>query len=602
MQRTVSVRCLSPLHSRCVHTVKKRQSLIRKSKSTRNPDLPRERRLEVGRINALLYTINRYVAAGNADAVQGYVQSKLSTDEFHNASRSLAYDKIITSLLRHDQLQLALLLYERMINEGYIPSLITRVQMESMAIVHSSKPRQDVYRSLKEVFAEASFDEASLGELITTLREGVKAKYPPEIIDRIVRLFIRSQGPEYRPSATLVCRLVDLLVRNHSKSSAAEWLDIAKELDELDVGPSSPPSPSPYATFLTALAEAEPTNVAVQIEILSRMQRDGFSPNTSVYNSLIATQIRLGRLGNVFGLYSALLQLRPDSPYPSPKPTLTPDAATFLLMFRAIKLVEVPRGVRSRRFKRPENVISLRQLYGDMVESHLIETRGRPTLPSSVIDPSSLHMALRTAMSMADYAAAFFIIRSLDIYNISPNLDTYQIVIKGLLKRIHHELGSARGTEERRWADILLGIQQVDARRPGMNADMVVQLVQFGFDNRITLEEVPDPENLDDADDLISQMPSLSLIMGQESPTEPVGYSSTPLQRILRRALLAQIKYSFKSDISNLSPSQLVSNIITHAKKLMNRDVPAWVQRTKPPSSDDKRIHRSRKYARPIKL
>jgi hypothetical protein len=154
-------------------------------------------------------------------------------------------------------------------------------------------------------------------------------------------------------------------------------------------------------------------------------------------------------------------------------------------------------------------------------------------------------------MLMADYAASFFIIRSLDIYNVSPNLDTYQIVIKSL---------------------------------------------------QITLEEVPDSENLDDADDLISQMPSLSLIMGQESPTEPVGYSSTPLQRILRRALLAQIKYSFKSDISNLSPSQLVSNIITHAKKLMNRDVPAWVQRTKPPSSDDKRIHRSRKYARPIKL
>ena len=79
---------------------------------------------------------------------------------------------------------------------------------------------------------------------------------------------------------------------------------------------------------------------------------------------------------------------------------------------------------------------------------------------------------------------------------------------------------------------------------------------------QIALEEVPDSENLDDADDLISQMPSLSLIMGQESPTEAVGYSP-PLQRILRRALLAQIKYFSKSDISNLSPSQLVSNIVS---------------------------------------
>ena len=134
-----SVCCLSPLHSRCVHIAKKRQSLIRKSKSTQNPDLPREQRLEVSRNNALLYTIDGYVAAGNTHAVQGYVRSKLIMR--------------MTKLSPHSAPCLALLLY--VINEGYILSLITRVQLESMPIVHFPKPRQDVYRSLKEVFAEA---------------------------------------------------------------------------------------------------------------------------------------------------------------------------------------------------------------------------------------------------------------------------------------------------------------------------------------------------------------------------------------------------------------------------------------------------------------
>ena len=96
-------------------------------------------RLEVSRNNALLYTIDGYVAAGNTHAVQGYVRSKLIMH--------------MTKLSPHSAPCLALLLY--VINEGYIPSLITRVQMESMPIVHFPKPRQDVYRSLKEVFAEA---------------------------------------------------------------------------------------------------------------------------------------------------------------------------------------------------------------------------------------------------------------------------------------------------------------------------------------------------------------------------------------------------------------------------------------------------------------
>jgi len=100
-----------------------------------------------------------------------------------------------------------------------------------MTIVHSSKTRKEVFRSLEEAFANESFDEAKLGELITVLGDGVNAKYPPHIIDRLVKLFIKTQGPGYKPSAALVCRLVDLLVRNQSTEHLARgsgWT-IAKE-------------------------------------------------------------------------------------------------------------------------------------------------------------------------------------------------------------------------------------------------------------------------------------------------------------------------------------------------------------------------------------
>jgi hypothetical protein len=200
-------------------------------------------------------------------------------------------------------------------------------------------------------------------------------------------------------------------------------------------------------------------------------------------------------------------------------------------------------------------------------------------------------------MIMSDYAAAFVIVRSLEIYPISPNLDTYQIVIKGLLRRMHRELGSARGVEERRWADVLLGREDVGEQPLGMTTDMVVQLVQFGLDHRITLEDVPDPERLDDADDLLSRMPSLSLIMGQEISTEDSVYSAVPLQRILRRALLAQVTFSLHSAIADLSPAQLISKIIAQTKRTMVRELPAWVKKTE---ANDMRDYRSRKSARSI--
>ncbi|KIM81486.1 hypothetical protein PILCRDRAFT_821273 [Piloderma croceum F 1598] len=594
-----SIRRLHPIHpSRTIYTAKsisKRQSLIRKSRSARLADEPLERRIEAGRINGLVKNVDRYVASGNRDFIQNYVSRKLSTEEFHNPSRSLAYDKIISSLLGHNLIRPALLFYERMIDERLIPSLFTRIQLEAMTIVHAAKTRKEVFSSLQKAFAEESFDEAKLGELITVLEEGVKTRYPAHIIDRIVKLFIISQGPGYKPSAALVCRLVDLLVRNRSTKCAKHWLDLAKELSDLEAGPSSP-SPSPYVTFLEALSKIEPTDIPAQLAVMNKMKHNKVIPNVSVYNTLIATQIRLGNLESACNLYSTLLQLRPDSEQPSPKPTIIPNAPTFIHMFGVVKRIKVPRGVRSRQYKRPKNAPSARKLYGDMVESHLIETRGRPTQPSSVVTPSSFHLALRTFMIMSDYTAAFVAIRSLGMYGMPTNLDTYQIVIKGLLRRMHHELGSARGVDERRWVDVLLGREEGSQHPPGMTADMVVQLMQFGLDSRITLDDLPEIEDIDDVDEQISHIPSLSLIMGQETPTEGVAYSATPLQRILRRALLAQVTLSFKSEIAGSPPAVLFSKIVAHAKQTMVRDLPSWVETPKP--TKGRRSHGSAHSAR----
>lgn len=585
------IRRLHPIHlSRTIYNAKpisKREKLIRKSRSARLVDEPLERLIEAGRIKGLLWHVDNFIAFGNRDSVQDYVLKKLGTEEFQNPSRSIAYDRIISSLLGHNLIQPALLIYARMLDERLIPSLFTRLQMEAMTIIHARMDASAVHERLMKLYAEESFDEARLGELITVLEEGVETGYPAHIINKLVKLFIRTQGAGYKPPAALICRLVDLLVKNGLKEQATSWLDVAQELSDS----TEEPSPSPYVTYLEALSEFDPTNITAQLDVMEKMQQNHITPNVSVYNTLIAAQIRLGHFESACNLYSALLQLRPDSDLPSPKPTIIPTAPTFAHMFSVIREIDVIRGVRSRWYKRPKNAPSARKLYGDMVESHLIETRGRPRQPSSVINPNSVHLALRTFVTLSDYTGAFIALRSFGMYGIPVSLRTYRMVVKGLLQRMHHELGSARGIDERRWVDVLLGREEGSHHPPGMTADAVVQLMQFGLDNRITLDDLPNIEDLDDVDEQISHIPSLALIMGQELPTEDVAYSAIPLQRILRRAILAQATLSFEPEYAGLSPVVLFSKIVAHAKQTMVRDLPAWVETSK--QTKGRRSHES---------
>lgn len=536
-----------------------------------------QRRIEAGRINNLLRTVDKYTDSGNHEAVQTLVHGKLGMEEFHNPSRSVAFEKLITLLVSRQKIPLAFELFERMIAENIVPSTFIRVKMEALAIVHSTKATHDVHHALKEVFADGSYDASSLRELIETLHEGINAKYPPDMIERIVKLFLESQGPTYKPPASLICQLVDLLVRSQSTKHVAEWLDLVKELDSAD----DHPSPSPHAAFLQALAETDPTNVREQVSILDRMDRDGITPTTSVYNALIAAQISQHNFQSAFDLYATLMQLRPTMLQPSPKFTILPDATTFRFLFRAIKLVQVTRGMRSRAYKKAENAVTARHLYADMVESHVIHTGNNVAQPSPALNVSVLHLVLRTFMLQDDYSAALVVLRSLELYNIQPNLKTYQIVIKGLLRRMHRELASARPVKERRWADVLLGLEEDESRVPGMTGDMVVQLVQYGLDGRITLDPLDDIEDSDEADHWIAQMPSLALIMGQRDvprPTEDVKYTLTPLQRILRRALLAQATFHFQHEIAEMTPAQLISKVITRTKESLLRPKPDWME------------------------
>jgi len=82
-----SIRRLRPIHSsRSIYTnssksISQRQTLIRKSRNARLADEPYERRIEAGRINGLIWNINRYVASGNHDYRPEIRLAQLSTEK-----------------------------------------------------------------------------------------------------------------------------------------------------------------------------------------------------------------------------------------------------------------------------------------------------------------------------------------------------------------------------------------------------------------------------------------------------------------------------------------------------------------------------------------
>lgn len=575
-----------PKLARGLHSAKRRHI----DKSRRAEQL--QRRVETGRTNNLLRLLDKQAGSAKVDqdGLRAFVHRKLSADEFHNPSRSLTFEKLIALLISRQQVDFALEMYNRMLAEPLLPSMFTRVKMESLAIAHSAKTAKEVYRDLKEVFAEGTHDD-SLGELIKTLDEAIKARYPPDMMDRIIKLFVESQGPAYLPSASLVCQLVELSVRNHSTQQVPQpssLLDLFKQIDA-----AVSPAVSPQATLVQALADTDPTDLQAHLTILRRMKQEGITPTISVYNALIAAQVNQNNFEHMFTLYATLKQYRPSASNPSPEFIILPDATTFRFLGHAIKLMRRTRGFRSRVFKKSGNAMSTRDLYADMVESHTIYTRGLTAQPSPAIDVAVLNFALRAFILQADYAAALVILGSFKIYNIEPTLKTYQVVIKGLLRAMHRELASARGVGERRWVDVLLCMPGDEPRAPGMTGDMVVQLVQYGLDGRITLDPLPDLDDSTEADEWIAKMPSLALIMsgageseGVPLTKEDIRYALTPLKRIMTRAMLAQATFHFPDEIRTMKPAALVSKVLAKTKESLLRPTPVWMTKAKPPTPD----------------
>ena len=105
------------------------------------------------------------------------------------------------------------------------------------------------------------------------------------------------------------------------------------------------------------------------------------------------------------------------------------------------------------------------------------------------------------------------------------DLATWRIICKAILRRAYFELGlkkikaNWRKGKGGRWIDYLLEQEMELPLDQGLTGDIVIQIIRFGLDPRITLSPSPDPEELEGYEDV----PDIGLLLNMEKEFEEVG-------------------------------------------------------------------------------
>ena len=220
---------------------------------------------------------------------------------------------------------------------------------------------------------------------------------------------------------------------------------------------------------------------------------------------------------------------------------------------------------------------SLREVYRDIWQVHYRLTNNSPRRRSSVLNATILNKFISSFTRCEDYAAAYVALRALRLCDLPVSLDTYKSVLSPLFDRIQAELLAGPSSAEdpieedvhlkESWALRFLGYPDHAYLRVDVN--MVDAILHVGENAEAALDPlVWTPE---EREAMIAQklpwekrydMPNASQLIGLEPSTYKI-FNSTPLHRILRRAILAVPRKVF------FSPAIFVSKMLRDAKQEM---------------------------------
>ena len=511
------------------------------------PRPPADKKSDREQLKNLLETFRLFLRnVQDTKHLEGYVHKKLSYHLPRTSEPHVTYEKVISFLINNRFFSEAAGVLTRMTKHGFIPSSDTYAQVLAMVLAMSESD-VDIIKAFDAVISDPAFSEDRFVHIMQIMSD---IGAPHDHLVRIAERYVDTREYGYSPTKALVSKLVDAQVRAGLLEDAFETL---LRFDDMDA--SSPRDPS--IAIINALKDTNPSDKDSLSKALDLIKEKDVPPNIALFNALISRELRQKSLSQAFSIYHFVRQLSEAMP-------LCPDGTTFAILFDVLTRLYRPhrRSVLSRQYKVPDNSVPPRQLFHDLLSSH--------TRSPFDITPRLLNVILRTFIFGHDYAGAFVALRAFRIFKLSVTPKTYFIVMRHIMHRILWDVKRSRRVGESRWGDRFLGItSRTRFQKLKIDEEMerkillVAKLPQFDLSSGILksaaiAEHTGGPKYT---------TPTVGMIDGEVPVPESLQLDVVPLERILRRAVSANIHDMLEKD--SYVASMHVSKAVAAAKNEM---------------------------------
>jgi hypothetical protein len=459
-------------------------------------------------------------------SILGYVNRELDNTLQNVRSPNLVYERVITFFVRQKYAEAAVKIYQRMRQAGFMSSTVLDAKMLAIALAVPNDFPQPLILRLTPIFTDPQYTEKNFCGLLKTMREyGVDN----DIMCTLVEAFIATRRPNCISRPEIFAPLLSARTRSGDTDVALQLLD--------EFGSTIPRNRAarktiyaPYVQLLAALQETHDCDSASISRVLNLMATQGLRPDLVTMNILLTRDIRLGNSRGALVIYSILKEMGKTN-------NIFPDTYTFGTMFLLYRTLR-PKIVRKLHYKDLTSPFPPRALYHDFMLAAKSRGHAKRIVPTTTL----MNVILRAFIRQRDYAGAFVVLSSFFHLNVPLDHQTYYRVIKHVVRRIWIEVTEMHKGEVG-WSIMFLGVPHY--RDVELNEDLVRNLLAFISQDTLPLtsplyafrRHMPSNANPK------YNLPSMQMMESVFLPDpEDFYYEPIPLKRILRRAILANLR------------------------------------------------------------
>lgn len=388
--------------------------------------------------------------------VHRFVNKKLDHRDAYTSSRDIVFQKILTLLVQHRSWDVGISVYDRMVAETLqVPEHLRACFTVAKWLALPPRKQEKQLSAFHWICAASSFEEKQLLDLLDAFDWSSRASDGVQLIE----IFIESKGKDFIPSAVVVNKLVDLQTR------AGDLDGAFNSLRKLRPG-SEEKTLRPFVSVIARMTDTGIDDKRTLEEVMNMMKKRDIGADTSVFNVLIAREIKLDLYYRVYprvlSYYEVLRNLHAAT-------GIGPDVYTFQHLCTTMGRYYKP----TRKGWVPgKDQFTPRHLYRDMVAIHFNTEESK----SSSVDMSELYkdQKLLNAMlymflSLDDHVGALVSLHGFTKFGIPVNAKTYKYVVEHVARKIHYD--------RRKWMPVFLDGSKLDGGVELMDPRLLILLL-----------------------------------------------------------------------------------------------------------------------------